>query len=658
MNRTFIYNIGQRLVTVCRQHLVVCACLVLTAFVVVSCANPGSGPDGGPYDETPPKIMAMSPVLGNTNTKETKVTLTFDEYIKLENAAEKIIVSPPQIEMPEIKALGKKISVKLLDTLKQNTTYTIDFSDAIEDNNEGNPMGQFTYYFSTGKNVDTMEVAGNVLAAENLEPIKGILVGLHSDTTDTAFTTKPFDRVARTDGNGRFVIKGVAPGNYRIYALKDMDGDFKMSRGEMLSFSKDIVTPGSYPDLRYDTLWVDTIRYDTIISVGYTHYTPDNLILRAFTEKRTDRQLLKTQRDQPEWFRAYFTAPSQHIPTIKGFNFDEKDAFLEQRNATNDTITYWLRNLKHFPEVDTLHFAYTYEAFDDSTQQNYLRTDTLELVPRNTLARRLKQQKEDMEKWEKKREKRHKRGDFSDEQPPVEHLKISKINGGKLAPDRNVLISLQEPLVKADTAMIHLLLLKDSLKIESPYMLIRDSLNLTEYTLMGEWRPGQQYELQIDSAAFVGLSGKVNMSTKENIRIPKMEEYGALFLILPDAAPNAVIHFLSSDSKIVRTIKVKDGRADLFYINPGKYYLRMFNDVNGNGKWDTGKYEEGLQPEEVFYFPSEIQVRANWDIEQTWRVKDLPIIKQKPKELIKQKEEKKKTPKSRNAERLRQKGRR
>ena len=189
-------------------------------------------------------------------------------------------------------------------------------------------------------------------------------------------------------------------------------------------------------------------------------------------------------------------------------------------------------------------------------------------------------------------------------------------------------------------------------------MLIRDSLNLTEYTLMGEWRPGQQYELQIDSAAFVGLSGKVNMSTKENIRIPKMEEYGALFLILPDAAPNAVIHFLSSDSKIVRTIKVKDGRADLFYINPGKYYLRMFNDVNGNGKWDTGKYEEGLQPEEVFYFPSEIQVRANWDIEQTWRVKDLPIIKQKPKELIKQKEEKKKTPKSRNAERLRQKGRR
>ena len=657
MNKTLIYNIGHLILATFRQHLAVGCCLILASILVVSCANPGSGPVGGPYDETPPQIMAMSPVLGNTNTKETKVTLTFDEYIKMENAAEKVIVSPPQIEMPEIKAMGRKISVKLLDTLKQNTTYTIDFSDAIEDNNEGNPMGQFTYYFSTGQTVDTMEVSGNVLAADNLEPIKGILVGLHSDTTDTAFTTKPFDRVARTNGDGRFTIKGVAPGNYRIYALKDMDGDFKMSRGEMLSFSKEIITPGSYPDLRYDTLWVDTIRYDTIISVGYTHYTPDELILRAFTEKRTDRQLLKVQREQPEWFRAYFTAPSKHLPTIKGLNFDEKDAFVEQRNATNDTITYWLRDFKHFPQVDTLHFAYTFEAFDDSTQQNYLRTDTLELIPRNTLARRLKQQKEDLEKWEKKREKRHKRGDFSDEQPPVEHLKIERVTNGKLAPDKNVRIVLQEPLVMADTALIHLLLVKDSLKIESPYMLIRDSLNLTEYTLMGEWRPGQQYELQIDSAAFVGLSGKVNLKTKQDIRIPKMEEYGALFLILPDADPTAVIHFMNSD-KVIRTIKVKDGRADLFYIDPGKYYLRMFNDSNGNGRWDTGNYAEGIQPEEVFYFPSDIQVRANWDIEQTWRAKELPIIKQKPRELIKQKEEKKKTPKSRNAERLRQLGRR
>ena len=657
MNKSLIYNIGQQVFSALRQHLVVCGCLILVSVLVVSCANPGSGPDGGPYDETPPKIMAMSPVLGNTNTKETKVTLTFDEYVKLEKAAEKVIVSPPQIEMPEIKAIGRKISVKLLDTLKQNTTYTIDFSDAIEDNNEGNPMGQFTYFFSTGENVDTMEVSGNVLAAEDLEPIKGVLVGLHRDTTDTAFTTKPFDRVARTNGDGRFTIKGVAPGNYRIYALKDMDGDFKMSRGEMLAFSKDIITPGSFPDTRYDTLWVDTIKYDTIIAVGYTHYTPDDIVLKAFTEKRSDRMLLKTQRDEPEWFRCYFTAPSQHIPTIKGFNFDEKDAFIEQRNETNDTITYWVRDIKSIPQIDTLHFAYTYEAFDDSTMQNILRTDTLELIPRNTMARRLKKKAEELEKWEKKREKRHKKGDFSNETPPVDYLTLDNINTSNMSPITNVKMTFQEPLVSADTSKIHLLLKKDSLEIESPFLFIRDSLNLTKYTLMGEWRPGQKYKLQIDSAAFMGLSGKVNRPAEKSVSIPKMEEFGALFLLLPDVDTSAIVQFMTGGSKVQRNVKVKNGRADFFYIKPGKYYLRLFYDRNGNGKWDTGNYEEGIQPEEVFYFPSAIDIRANWDIEQTWRVNDLPIVEQKPQELIKQKADKKKTPKNRNAERALQKGR-
>lgn len=658
MNRTHIYNIGQHIFSTFRQHLTVCGCLIMASFLIASCANPGSGPDGGPYDETPPKIIAMTPILGNTDTKQTKVTLTFDEYVKLENAAEKVIVSPPQLEMPEIKALGKKISVKLLDTLKQNTTYTIDFSDAIKDNNEGNPMGQFTYYFSTGTNIDTMEVSGNVLNAENLEPIKGLLVGLHSDTTDTAFTTKPFDRVARTDGNGHFTIKGIAPGKYRVYALKDMDGDFKMSRGEMLAFSEEIITPSSYPDLRYDTLWVDTIHYDTIITRDFTHYMPDNIVLKAFTEKRTDRQFLKAQRDVPEWFRTYFTAPSKHIPTIKGLNFDEKDAFLEQRTPGNDTITYWLRDLKHFAEVDTLNFEYTYEAFDDSTQQNVMRTDTLELIPRNTMARRLKNKAEEMKKWEKKREKRHKRGDYSDETPPIEYLKIDRVSGGKMAPDKNMEITFQEPITAIDTSKIHLLLKKDTLQVESPYLIVRDSLNLTRYTLMGEWRPGQSYEVKIDSAAFTGLSGKVNRQSTESIRIPKMEEYGALFLILPNADSLSVIHLMSGDNKVVRSIKVKDGRADLFYINPGKYYLRMFHDRNNNGKWDTGKYEEGRQAEEVYYFPTPIQVRANWDIEQTWNAKELPLTQQKPKELIKQKEDKKKTPKSRNAERALRLGKR
>ena len=165
--------------------------IAFAAFMsVFSCANPGR-PDGGPYDETPPKIVGTTPAEYSVNNVQQRITLMFDEYIRLNNAAEKVVISPPQLEQPEIRASGRKILIELRDSLRANTTYTIDFSDAIEDNNEGNPMESYAFVFSTGENIDTMEVSGKVLDASNLEPVKGILVGLHSNLEDSAFTTTP-----------------------------------------------------------------------------------------------------------------------------------------------------------------------------------------------------------------------------------------------------------------------------------------------------------------------------------------------------------------------------------------------------------------------------------------------------------------------------------
>ena len=200
------------------------ALMLLLSFY--SCAKMGQ-PDGGWYDETPPRIVGCTPADKGVGAKQRKVYINFDEYIKMDNATEKVVVSPPQMEAPEIKAEGKRISVTLKDSLKDNTTYTIDFSDAISDNNEGNPLGNYTYSFSTGSEIDTLQVSGHVLDASNLEPVKGILVGLYSDLADSAFTTKPLLRVARTDSRGIFIIKGIKPGNYKVYALQDMDGNYK-----------------------------------------------------------------------------------------------------------------------------------------------------------------------------------------------------------------------------------------------------------------------------------------------------------------------------------------------------------------------------------------------------------------------------------------------
>ena len=626
-------------------------CLVLAS--LVSCANPGSGPDGGPYDETPPKIVSMQPAMGARQQQVKKVTITFDELIKVENAQEKVTISPPQIEMPEIKTSGRHISIELLDSLKENTTYTIDFSDAIVDNNEGNPLGNFTYYFSTGQEADTMEVSGYVLAAENLEPVKGVLVGLHANLADSAFTAVPFDRVARTDGSGHFVVKGVARGKYRIYALKDMDGDFRYARGEMLAWNRDTIVPTSFPDVRQDTLWADTVRIDTIKTVPFTHYLPDDVVLLAFTEKNMTRQLLKTQRE-PEWFKLFFTAPSTQLPTVRGLNFDSNDAFLMEHNASCDTLTYWLRD-SLLIEQDTLRLELTYDATNDSVSVPYLQTDTLELIPRLNAEKRKKLREEELEKWQKKLEKRHKRGDFTQETPPATPLKVDFDRTTTLAPDRNIHFRLTEPALRLDTTAFHLFLQVDSTYKEVACRVERDTLSLLNYTLRGAWRPGQHYVLNVDSACITSLSGMVNNPYDTKFSISGPENYGSLFLIIPDADSTAVVQLISTGDKVKRQLAAPNGRADFFYLDPGEVYVRLFNDRNGNGRWDEGCYAEDRQAEEVYYFPQKLTIRANWDIEQTWRIGDTPRFRQKPQELVKQKADTKKTPKNRNAERERQK---
>ncbi len=623
--------------------------------LVMACANPGSGPDGGPYDETPPRIVRMSPAIGGQNVKQKKVTLTFDENIKIENAAEKVIVSPPQIELPEIKYAGKHITVELQDTLQDSTTYTIDFSDAIVDNNEGNPMGNFTYYFSTGSRLDTMEVSGNVLSAEDLEPLKGILVGLHADTTDSTFRTRPLKRVARTDANGRFSIKGIAPGSYRIYALQDMDGDFKFSqKSERIAFSHDIVTPSSFPDLRHDTLWTDTVRYDTIIAVPYTHYLPDDLVLLAFMEKGQPRHLLKTQRDVPEKFSIFFTAPSDTAPTLRGIGFDAEKSLLVSRSKGNDTINCWVTDTA-LAACDTLGLLCTFDATDDSTGLRIKKTDTLTLRPKLTMERRRKMEAEKLERWEKQRERRHKRGDFSKETPPIDYLSLVVRSPRQMAPDKNPVLELGEPIASLDTAGLHLLLTKDSTQVEAPYELVADPYNPLRITLRGEWRAGQEYEIQIDSAAVMGIFGHFNKSVKQRLRIDDTEAFGALFVSLIEADTAAVVQLLRPDGKIERQVRATNSRADFFYLSPGSFYLRMFYDRNGNNVWDSGAFDSGEQPEEVFYLPQVIPVKANWDIEQEWNPTAMPLTEQKPRELIKQKDTKRKPVRDRNAERERNK---
>ena len=279
-----------------------------SSFFILSCARMGN-PDGGWYDDTPPFVVSATPADGATDVKAKKVIINFNEYIKIENAQEKVIVSPPQLEQAEIKAAGRRIIVELKDTLKENTTYTVDFSDAITDNNEGNPMGSYTYSFSTGNHIDTLEVSGYLLNAEDLEPVKGVLVGLYPyDVPDSAFRHEAMMRVSRTNGSGQFTIKGVADGKYRAFALKDADGDFVFGqKSELIAFSHDSIVPSWKPDTRQDTIWRDSLHIANIKPVPYTHFLPDDVTLLCFQEPQTDRYLVKTERDTPGKIGLYFS---------------------------------------------------------------------------------------------------------------------------------------------------------------------------------------------------------------------------------------------------------------------------------------------------------------------------------------------------------------
>ena len=623
---------------------------LLAVLAVVSCAKMGQ-PDGGWYDETPPVIVRTTPQDQGTNIKDKKISIYFNEYIKVDNPTEKVVISPPQIEQAEIVASGKKIAVELKDSLKPNTTYTVDFSDAITDNNEGNPLGNYTYTFSTGGHIDTMQVAGYVLNAQNLEPIKGILVGLYNNLSDTIFTKEPMLRVSRTDSRGKFIIKGVAPGDYRIYALQDADNNYVFNqKSEQLAFSHEIITPSFKPDVRQDTVWRDSLHIDSIMRVPYTHFLPDDIVLRAFTETQTDRYLIKTERTEPDRFTLYFSYGDSLLPQITGLNFNADDAFIIEAAEKRDTVTYWLRDTM-LVNQDTLRMEVKYMA-TDTLGVLRLQTDTMDILAKVPYEKRLKQQQDEYEEWKKKQEKAKKRGKEYETEMKPKALEPKYNVASEPDPDQNITITMPAPLASADTSRIHLYSKHDTLWYKSPFVLRPKPGVHRTYELLGEWRPGIEYSLEIDTMAFTDIYGKTSAPKKQGFKVKTEDSYATiLFDITGMADTTVVMQLLNSSDAVVKEAATDNGRVEFYYIKPDTYYARMFIDSNRNGIWDTGDYAADRQPETTYYYPDKIECKAKWDLTLTWNPVSRSLNLQKPMAITKQKPEKEKTITRRNQER-------
>lgn len=644
------------------------ALLLFTLALVAACARMGN-PDGGWYDETPPRVVGASPTEKATGVKTRKLHIRFNEFIKIENATENVVVSPPQLESPDIKAGGKSIDIELKDSLKANTTYTVDFSDAITDNNEGNPLGNYTYSFSTGEHIDTMEVSGWVLAAENLEPVKGILVGLYANLADSAFRTQPMLRVAKTDGRGHFVIRGIAPGKYRVYALQDVDGDYHLTqKGEEMAFNREIIVPSSKPDVRQDTLWRDSLRIDSISRVSYTHFLPDNITLRAFTHIQTDRFFTKAERTLPECFSLVFTAGNNELPVLRGLNFNNAErAFIAMPTAKKDTITYWIKDSALINQ-DTLRMQMQYWS-TDTTGQLRMKQDTIEVLAKTPYAKRLKEKQKKAEEWKKAQDKAQKKGEPFETEMRPETLKVEVKVNNSIAPDENVRIELPTPLQSLDSTKVHLYSKRDTLWYEARYRLrVReggDSLapvgtNLLHkrwLELQAEWKPGVEYSFELDSLALTDIYGTASGKIKQGFKVREDKEFATLTVSLTALTDsNVVVQLLNEQDGVVKQTRALAGTANFYYLQPATYYLRLFVDRNGNGRWDTGDFYRGEEPETVYYFPEEIECKANWDATRTWNPTAKQLNEQKPGKITKQKPDKGKSIKRRNRERARELG--
>jgi uncharacterized protein (DUF2141 family) len=603
--------------------------IIIAAAVMYSCANIGN-PSGGPIDKTPPIFMRSNPTPNAVNVKDRKIEIFFDEIVTLKDPSTKIIVSPAQTEMPRMSALGRKVTVELVDSLLPNTTYTIDFSNSIQDNNEGNAIDNFAFAFSTGSVIDSMRVSGYVLDSRTLEPMQSVVVGLQSNLADSAFHKEKLQRVALTNDRGQFTIRNVSPGSYHIFALKDLDRDYKFGNPtEDIAFLDSIIVPSIGSREAADTVYNDLNEIDTIMRATRPAYFPNDILLSMFNEDRKSQYLANNLRVDSTRISLTFAAASDTLPSLSivGRNDVPDQWYTLERSQTNDTLTYWIRP-PHLVSADTLMVATTYLRTDTASNLSW-GTDTLKFT------------------FQRQKAKKKKKNEETDSLEQIRFMELHPLANGTQEVYAPLLLQTGTPIERYSREAFHLQrkLQNDTTfyPAEIKSIALRDStLSRRDLMLKVDWEPGAAYTLAVDSLAMTDIYGLQTKPLKVDFNVRKMEEYGNIVFNIPAVRDSAIVELLDGTDKVVLHTPVKNHRAELLNLQPGKYYARLFIDRNGNGKYDTGNYDMHLQPEETVYYPGAINLKKNWDVEQTWDIYATPIDKQKPEAIKKNKPERKK----------------
>lgn len=534
--------------------------ILFSLIILFGCAKRGN-PTGGPKDSIPPVLVNASPKLNSTNFDSEEIRLTFDEWVKLDKVQDQLIISPPleksSYEIKPLSGVTKKVFLKFLDSLAPETTYTINFGNSIQDNNENNPLTFFSYTFSTGETIDSLYIRGNTKDAFSQESDEFISLQLYRVDSlfkdSIIFKDKP-TYISNTLDSTNYKFQNLKEGKYLLIALKDVDNNY-------------------FFDPFYD-------------KIGFL----DSLI----TLPRDSVIDLKLFKEETEiiWDKPHFIN-SEKI----GFGYYGKLDLDKIKIESNipDSVNYVFIKEK---ETDTLNLWLSRNSFD-SLNFSLIETDTIKLTT---------------VKFDRKRDSLIDSLNLSPKTVNVIHLKES------------FKISSNIPLNKIEDSLITI---RD---IDSLIIPFTTSINdrLDEIDIDFEVSPSDDYSIFIKPRAIKDIRGTENDTLQYNVVSQTLEDYGNVFLdVITNNDSKYILHLIDSSSNIIREFNNVNSNSTIIfdYIRPGKYTFRLIEDLNSNDIWDTGNYLKQVQPEPVYYFPSELDVRANWDLNETFNLNLLNSLK-------------------------------
>ena len=556
-----------------------------------SCANIVA-PTGGPADNIPPKIMECDPPNKSKNFKGKEIKIKFDEFVALRDINKNLIISPLLKNKPDIRIKGKSINFKFNDTLKPNTTYVINFGNAIADITEGNILKNYIYVFSTGDYIDSLLIKGKVINSKDLTPQKDFYVFLHSDLSDSAVIKKIPDYITKSNLNGEFTINNVHEGKYHIFSLNDLNSNYLFDMpNEDFSFYDSLVVPAVIT-----TVKLDTLKKDSVVKRISNRYFPDNILLKTFQEDRKKLYLSKTDRKERNRCTFIFSKPVERPAEILPFGFSPTSNWkVMSRNITNDTLTCWISDTL-VSNMDSLNFYVKYysrnsdgslgQTIDTAKRLNYFKPTT---------------------KFPVKSKKKN-------------NLISSVKKGSIIDLNRDIVIETSVPVSELNTGKFLLSeIKKDSSLVPVDISVRVDSLSKRKVFLSYNWKESTGYKLTIIPGAIKDIFDYKHDSLSVIFKTQALISYGNLFINMTGVSSGIILQFLNDKNDVIKEFALKaDKKIEVNYVIPGNYNLKVIYDSNNDLKWTTGVYLKKLQPENVRFYKEKINVRANWDVEINW----------------------------------------